>query len=375
MDGKKIRLLRIAFNDLGHGGIQTQLMTVTKELGDKINSDIIVWSNKEAFFDDEFRKYGRIIYCPHYEGRKKIRLKMDYFIRYLKIKHDVYKVIREYGPYDAVHCHKFFECAPCLAAAKKAGVPVRIAHSHNTEKPTTRKNIAYYMKRILNNYYRKLIRKYATHMIGCSQAAADYLFGKGYGYPVYNSIDLSKFSLEKYNKDPHSEIRLIHVGKFCEQKNQLFLLDVFAEIRKMNPNVSLTMIGHGGKYYEQTIKKIAKLNLEDCTQILPHDTDVASTLADSDYFVFPSTFEGFGNVLLEAQAMGLKCFVSTEVTQEADCGLLTYIPLSKGAQEWAKEILSYYEKNGVVKRPQDLTNFSPQRTASNMLKLYRGESL
>ena len=54
------------------------------------------------------------------------------------------------------------------------------------------------------------------------------------------------------------------------------------------------------------------------------------------FFIFQSTFEGFGNVLIEAQAMGLPCFVSEVVTEEADCGRLEFIKLSDGATKWQK---------------------------------------
>lgn len=368
----KIKLLRIAFNDLGHGGIQSQFMGVTEELKDTIASDVIVWSDKPAYFDAQFKKYGRIIICHHYEGDSVLRRKLDYFVRYFKIKRDVYNVIQKYGPYDAVHCHKFFECAPCLAAARKAGIPIRIAHSHNTGPHGVNRNVIYRVRQLYNVVYRRIIHRNATHMIGCSQQAADYLFGKGFGKPVYNAVDLERFNLERYSHQPINSLKIIHVGNFNEQKNQLFLVDIFACLKKMVPESQLTMIGQESEYCNEVRKKIIRLGLEDSICILPHNSDIPLELSHSNCFVFPSSFEGFGNVLIEAQAMGLTCFVSTEVTYEADCGLLRFIPLEEGAKSWARQIAAGYKENGFPLHRVDVSRFDKKVNAQTYLDMYSG---
>lgn len=369
----KLKLLRIAFNDLGHGGIQSQFVNVTKRLINEVDTDLIVWSSASAFYDEDFSKYGRVIYCPHYEGKSVMRRKLDFYTRYFKVKRDVYRVIKENGPYNAVHCHKFFECAPCLAAAKKAGIPIRIAHSHNTALPNVKRDFTYYLKQLYYSIYRRIIRKNATVMIGCSQQAADYLFGNGFGHAVYNAVDLNKFNPQLYPSAVHEGLRLVHVGKYCLQKNQLFLLDVLYELKKILPDSHLSMIGSGDEYFEAVKKKTEKLDLMESVVFLPHDSYVPQVLSQNDIFVFPSSFEGFGNVLIEAQAMGLKCFVSTECTAEADCGLLTFIPLADGAQKWAKTIKEYYDEHGQDKYNVDVSRFDPQTNAETMLMMYKGE--
>lgn len=367
---KRKKVLLIAFNDMGHGGIQGVIMTIVSHLSPKIDFDLVVWSNETGYFDSEFKKHGKIIYCHHYEGSNSIVKKLDYFTRYFRIKRTIYQVIKENGPYDVVHCHKFFECAPCLAAAKKAGVPIRIAHSHNTAMKPKHYTASYWIKQIYNAMYRYIIRKNATAMIGCSQQAADYLFGVGYGYPVYNAIDLKSFDPTRYPNNKHEGLRLVHVGNFNEQKNQLFLVDVFAELVKLCPNSHLSMIGQDSAYCREVRKKISKLELSDRVSILPHDSDIPFELSGSDCFVFPSAFEGFGNVLIEAQAMGLTCFVSTEVTREADCGLLSFLSLNAGAKEWATTIVSQYHKTGFMKNYVDMSRFTLEKSSEIYLSLY-----
>lgn len=370
---KKIRVLQIAFNDLGHGGIQSQIISITKQLKDKVDTDLIVWSDKPAFYDEEFKKYGRVFVCPNYEGKNKIRRKIDYFIRYFKIKRDVYNIIKKYGPYDVVHCHKFFECAPCLSAARKAGVPIRIAHSHNTAPKCNHKTLIYWIKCVYNNIYRLIIRKNATQMIGCSQQAADYLFGVGHGYAVYNAIELDEFNLSKYDRVYHSDPYFIHVGNFNQQKNQLFLIDIFKRLKTFFPQAKLYMIGQKSDYQDRVKEKINQYRLSESVNILPHNTSVAQMLSQCDIFIFPSTFEGFGNVLIEAQAMGLQCFASDIVTKEADCGRLKYIKLSDGDIKWAETIRNYIMREGLDKQPVDVEKFTCENNANEIFKIYMGK--
>lgn len=368
---KKIRVLRIAFNDLGHGGIQSRILVVAEKLKEDIEEDIIVFNSQPAYYDKEFEKYGRIFRCPNYEGKSKFRKQIDYYIRYNRIKKDVMRILKEYGPYDVVHSHTFFEAAPCLAAAKKMGVPVRIAHSHNTAMPDKRKFPLKQLSEIYRRVYRKIILKNATDLIGCSQAAADYLFGPGKGRPIYNCVNCEKFNLKDYPQKDWTELRLIHVGNFLPQKNQLFLIDVFEKILKVKPDAKLTLIGRPSEYLECVLKKIEEKQLKEKVAILPHDSNIAEELAKADYFIFPSQFEGFGNVMLEAQAMGLHCFASTEVTSEVDCGLTTFYPLSLGAEVWAKNIIEHFDQNGADKHPADMSRFSEDAFAKEFLRIYK----
>lgn len=373
MENKKIKLLRIAYNDLGHGGIQSQFMNVTRLLSDKVDSDIIIWSSKPGYYYEEFKKYGKVFMCPCYEGKSKVLKVLDFYFRYPKLKRFVKKVIKENGPYDAVHCHKFFECAPCLAAAYKCNVPVRIAQSHNTEPVNRKSGIKNSIRKFYYGICRKKIHKYATHMIGCSQAAADYVFGNGVGRPLYNGVDLDKFNIDNYPAVSNDGVRLIHIGRYSIQKNQLFILDVLKKLNDKGIKASLTLIGDGKDYYFKVKKKAKELNLESLISFLPHNSDVPAELSKSDYFIFPSTYEGFGNVLLEAQAMGLKCFVSSEIIKEINCGHLSYLELKKGADYWAEKIADYYNEFGTKKVKSDVSRFSSRRMADELYGIYKGE--
>ena len=370
MSKKKLKVLQIAFNDLGNGGVQNQIMAITKLTADSAHNDIIVWKNKTAFYDNEFLKYGNIFRCPHYEGKSYLKSKLDFFTRYFRVKKAVYKTLKENGPYDVVHSHKLFESAACLAAAHKAGVPVRIAHAHITNNTVHKMTPVRLVIRLYNNVYRRIIRRHATHMIGCSQAAADYVFGKGYGQTVHIGINLDRFDMTKYQPKPHNDIVLLNIGTFSIHKNQLVAVDIFAELKKPREKVRLVLIGRGEEYKKLVKKRIMELGIDKWVVFKPHDSYIPQEMADADIFILPSNFEGLPVTAIEAQSMGMKCFISSSVTEEANCGDASYLDLSVGARVWANHINDYINQYGTKKFKQNVDEFSEQLMAKRILNIY-----
>lgn len=367
----KKRILQIAFNHLGIGGIQGIIMTIIRNLSSEYDMDIVLFSNEEGYYDDEFERYGRIFRCPHYEGKSLLLKKLDKYTRYNRIKSDVKSIINEYGPYDAVHSHSFFEAAPCMQAAYECGVPVRIAHSHNTAFPFVgnRFDIKNWLDNEYKQKHRKRILKYATHCVGCSRAAADYLFGEGQGQVILNCIDTDRF--ENKNKTFNKQhLNIINVGNFLEQKNQLFLVDIVDELRKQMPDISVTLVGRDTPYKKLVLEKISRNKLQGVFDIKPYDSDIKTLLDQNDFFLFPSCFEGLPLSLIEAQAAGLYCFTSTNVTRETDCGPVEYLNLSDGAKAWADRIICVFKDNDVMSCKVDLSNFTVERFTKEITALY-----
>src|SRR5699024_7320373 len=124
-----------------------------------------------------------------------------------------------------------------------------------------------------------------------------------------------------------------------EQKNHFFLLDVFKEVLREHENATLLLVGEG-KLREKIQRKILELNLEDNVFLLGNRPDVNKILSASDFFLFPSLFEGFPNAVLEAQTAGLPCLISDTITKEvcvsSDC---EYLSIKKTPKEWALKIL------------------------------------
>lgn len=157
---------------------------------------------------------------------------------------------------------------------------------------------------------------------------------------VPNAVQLSKF--DKFeNCIDLSSVNFVNVGRFTKQKNQHFVIDVFGRVIETLPNAKLSVIGFGDKKNLDSLKEhVKKLGLTASVSFKDgRNVDMASELATCDVFLFPSQNEGFGIVMLEAQAMGLLCFASTAVPRETNVGLAEYLPLDLGVQGWAERIL------------------------------------
>lgn len=367
---KKKKVLLIAYNNLGKGGIQNQLMGIIRTLKDKVDFDVVIWDNKRDYYRKKIEGYVNIIECFRSTGKTTIRKKMDAFIRYYDIKKIISHVIEEYGPYDAIHCNNAFDAAPCLEAAYEKGIPVRISHAHNTENPSLSKKIIYPAYKVLYEHHRKKIRKYATCMIGCSKQVIDYFFGKDIGQVVHIGIDFSNFSNLKFSKKNKEIIELLHVGNMSEQKNQLFLIEVLSELIKLRKDVHLTLIGGGEAYLSKVEKLISEKNLAPYVDIKSPETNVPKAMSEADLFVFPSTFEGFGIVLIEAQSVGLKCIASDIVTTEANCGGIEYIPLEKGAVYWANILNEQIESGIKRENSYNVSEFTVENMGEQIYQVY-----
>ena len=121
----------------------------------------------------------------------------------------------------------------------------------------------------------------------------------------------------------NGEVRLLYVGRISREKDLDLLADAYRRLRKEGLPVQLFVVGHG-PYSEALAKSLPEAFF---TGYLS-GTELAAAYASADIFVFPSTTDTFGNVILEAQASGLPVVVSDSggpkelVTHKAN-GLIT----------------------------------------------------
>ena len=250
--GVPIRIAQIV-GKMNNGGVEAVVMNYYRHIDrEKVQFDFIVDEDSTVIPKDEIESLGgRVFIVPPYQ-------KLNKYIPAL------IKLFKE-NQYKIVHSHINTLSVFPLFAAKRAGVPVRIAHNHSTAaKGETKKNILKYM-------LRPFAKVYATHYAACSVYAAEWLFGKktvaeGKVTIFNNAIDLDKF---KFDENIRNEVRkelgiedkfvIGHVGRFCYQKNQEFLIDVFAEVYKQDPNAVLLLIGDGEdrKTIEEKIQKLS----------------------------------------------------------------------------------------------------------------------
>ena len=247
--------------------------------------------------------------------------------------------------YDVVHLNLYqgLSLYYCVLA-KKAGIPVRIVHSHNTD---LRKSLTRQLKYFLHNVGKHFFGASATDRWACSVPAGEFLFSKKPFQVISNGIDVDKFC---FNETCRSSMReamgltgkfvIGHVGRLSYQKNQSFLLDILAEALKKEPNSVLLLIGDGS-LRDELEEKARKLHVADHVVFYGVTNQVRELLWCMDVFVFPSHLEGLGIVAIEAQAAGLPVLCSEHVPAEANVTeLFQSLPLAAGEAVWAEKVLS-----------------------------------
>lgn len=343
-----MKVLQIAFNDLNIGGVQKDIIDITENVSD-CHFDVVVFFKEKGYFEKRFIELGGTVFrITEYEGNNRLRKFLELFFKKFRIFFKTYKILKKYGPYDAIHSHNKFRSGFTNAAAFFAGVKIRISHGH-IDKPPEKYSL---FKEFLFVFYRILTLIFSNVRLACSEKAAKYLFWKAKRAEiVLNGADLKKFDIDKYPYEYKEFTQYIHVGRYVVQKNQLFLLDIFANILKQQSESHLSLIGYGADE-SMIIERISKPDLAGKVDMYPPDSDVPKMLSESNFMIFPSLYEGFPNVQIEAQVMGVKCFVSDTVTTESDLGLSTYISLDKSPAEWADIIVEEMKNHDFSSRPQ-----------------------
>lgn len=208
-----------------------------------------------------------------------------------------------------------------------------------------------FKEKCMDALLRPLLNGVANVKLAPSMLAAEFTFGKGAArrdvHILHNGVDLKVF---RYDEEGRSRIReefsledklvVGHVGRFHEQKNHRFLLEVFREIRKRRSDAVLLLVGVG-KLEEDIRLWVKELGLEEAVVFAGQRFDVPQLLSAMDVFVFPSFHEGMPNTVIEAQATGLPCVIADTITPEADItGLVTYLPLEESSEHWAETALA-----------------------------------
>lgn len=268
-----------------------------------------------------------------------------------KIKHffKLIKLLKYEETFDVVHTHIDFFNGINLLAAFIAKVPIRISHSHNTNSANTQKEKNSVFVKIYRMCMRVLINLFATDIMGCSEDANKYMYGKRYkkAKVIYNGLDIDKFKNRLNTKEElviGNKINLITIGRICEQKNSKFIVEIINDLCKVNKNICLKWIGKGPQ--EQEVKSlIKKYNLENYIELLGTCNNIPEILSKMDYMIFPSKWEGLGIALIEAQLASVPCFISDKIPNEADLGLCNIISLERSSKEWADNINNYINKN------------------------------
>ena len=329
----KPKVLEVSFGGLGNGGVSSVILEIALGLKGNFDFHCVVFNSKGAR-EKVFSQVGALHRLRCYSMKGQRHSLVELLVRPFRLFFGIVRLCCDYD-FTVVHCHNGEDQWPCLLAAKFCKVPVRICHAHNMLAPDEGT-----LKRLYKRITWHLATLFATECIACTDGAGRDYFGRHCFMIVPNAVQLSKF--DKFeNCIDLSSVNFVNVGRFTKQKNQHFVIDVFGRVIETLPNAKLSVIGFGDKKNLDSLKEhVKKLGLTASVSFKDgRNVDMASELATCDVFLFPSQNEGFGIVMLEAQAMGLLCFASTAVPRETNVGLAEYLPLDLGVQGWAERIL------------------------------------
>lgn len=361
-----IRIAQIMGKWLG-GGVESVIMNYYRHIDrTKIQFDFICDSDSTDIPYEEIKKLGgRVILIPPYQ----------HIFKYNK---ELLKVFKE-NNYKIVHSNINTLSIFPLRIAKKAKIPVRIAHSHST---TNKKE---WKKNLLKNILKPFSKVYANKYMCCSELAGRWLFGdkeydKGTVYLLNNAIDLNKYKYDvKIRKNKRKELSIKdstfvvgHIGRFVEQKNHRFLIDIFDVIHKRHNNSILLLAGQG-PLMDEMKQKVKNLGLEDSVRFLGQRSDAAELYQAFDLFLLPSLYEGLPVVGVEAQATGNLCYLSDAMTKETKVLDSTkFMSLSQSAEEWADNImkdLETYKKHDTTQEVSEY-GFNIKNEAKKLFNIY-----
>lgn len=326
-----IRILEVV-NVMDRAGLETMLMNYYRHFNrDKVQLDFLTHRSVSGAYDEEIKQLGGHIY----------RAPRLYPQNWFKYKRYMKKFFEEHH-YPVVHSHIDAMSAFPLAVARKSGVTVRIAHSHND---SVDRDLKYPIKQ----FARRGLPSIATHYWACSENAGAFLFGESNRLKVTivkNAIDLASFkpseSLRSKARDSlgitPDQLCIGHVGRFCEVKNQALLVTLVKELVEEGTDAVLLLIGDGPLRSE--IEKMASdEGVSDHVCFLGLRDDVNVLMQAFDILVFPSLHEGIPLTLIEAQATGMPVLTSDRVSSEAlilsNC---LAMPLEASIAQWANKV-------------------------------------
>jgi len=354
---------------MDRAGQETFIMNLFRVIDrEKIQFNFLCSRRGEGDYDSEIRALGgQIFYTSEITARGPAKQIQKF--RVLK------KALRQH-PCDVyhIHTHHAMDAFRDALAAKSSGIPIVVVHSHNT-------SALYHIG--AHKVFRYLLALLPIRRFACSEAAGHWMFLRNNFRVIHNGLNLDDLYFQ-----PESRARVRdemgwngqkiigHVGRFNEQKNHRFLINVFEKIHKMDQTTRLVLVGQGE--LESEIRSLVQeKGLEDAVNFLGVRSDAQILYQGMDLLLFPSLFEGLSVVLVEAQACDLPCLVSdTNSSETAITNRLTMLSLKEPPEIWAQKALKLLyaskprEDNREVLRK---AGYDIRTLAVNLEKIYKGQ--
>lgn len=359
---KRIKVLMLVPNLFVANGVASFVMNYLRNLNhEEVQVDIASYKEGDSVYYAEVEAAGgKMFFLP---GIKNLP-------EHVKVCN---KILSD-GRYDIIHDNTLHISIPMMWCAKKAGVPVRILHSHNSKMGETP------AKAFRNRFFLPVLRSLATNYAACSQLAGRAMFEDQEFTVIPNVIQTEKYRFDptmrksvQQKMNATDKFVVGTVGRLAEQKNPFFAIDVFKCLLKNVPNAEYWWVGSGP--LEKSVQDyVNQKGLSENVRLLGSRDDVTSLYQGMDVFFLPSLFEGLSIVTVEAQAMGLPCVVSDVIPPEAEyTELLKRCSLQDSIEAWVEKIRNTQIKKTERKQYQEYLSesvFSDVGCGNRLKKIY-----
>ncbi len=360
----KKKVLLIVNTGLVNGGVPKVIMETVSSSSDVITYDLLCGVKNRCYYDEEFLSYGGKIFNLDIEKYKKS--KFFFFMKGVIL----YKFLNKHlklNKYDSVHCHNGIDSGFCIKSSYENGINSRISHCHGNYKRKG-KNIFLRFYNFCGKYF---ISKYSNYRLTCSEEVSSTLFGeKMHTHNVLNPVDTNFYFKIKKTPRKSNVVNLLQIGYFCENKNQMFSLELLNSLIQQKYDASLNFIGYedGNEYTDRILKYINENNLNKFVTFLDQSYPKEKIFPEIDYVLLPSYSEACPMVLLEAQASNIQCLVSTNVPKDVDLGLCNYFSINT-KDKWINFITTNKSAEKLLKK-ENLDIVDRKSYASKIVKAY-----
>ncbi|MDO4153987.1 MAG: glycosyltransferase family 1 protein [Clostridia bacterium] len=353
------------------GGIEMLLMQVFRSVDRKdITFDFLTFCEK-CVFEEEILSAGSQVFHVTRRGVNPIKNRRE-LIAFYKAHPNTYDFIW-------YHLSSASNCLPVVLAKKYTNAKI-VCHSHGTSFDS--RALFRPIHLLLDKINNPKLLKCTDFCFACSQAAGDWLF-KGSDKPITvikNGISIEK---HRYSEETRNRIRnemqlndsfvIGHAGRFCEAKNQPFIVDVFNAFQKTHPN-SLLLLAGEGETQTAVREQVERLGLTNQVRFLGFRDDFAALLQAFDLFLMPSLYEGLPISAIEAQTAGVPCLLADTITKEtAITDLVNFMSLEDAPERWAERIAAIQEKT--IERSKYVTvvseaGYSDEQTVNDIVNFF-----
>ena len=263
------------------------------------------------------------------------------------------------GRYDVMHCHHDLVSAVYLLAS--VGLPIRrrIVHVHNADEVVPTSN--QWKERLIRPLLRGICLVMADTIVGISNHTLDtFLAGRkrrpGRDVVHYYGIDDAPFRGDNCDRLafrralglPDGSHILLFSGRLVPEKNPIFALDVFTELRRLDPQAAMVVVG-SGSLDDAVRQRACELKLDGCFRHLGWRDDIAAIMGCCDWFILPRPerpMEGFGLAVVEAQLAGLRLLVSLGVADDPllPTASVRRLSLRQDPKEWAAAAMELWSE-------------------------------